>query len=83
MTKQENELLLEIKCSEQEQKVLFPEKPLDPNKVCGNCLHRQRWECGGRFIQYCGITASNRTENGLKKIKVYQSCNKWERDLDD
>lgn len=32
--------------------------------------HRQRWQCGGRIIQYCGKQKSNRTFNKLKKIKA-------------
>jgi len=39
------------------------------NKKCLNCVHRQRWECNSKVIQYCGIKKSNRTQNGLLKIK--------------
>lgn len=39
-------------------------------KTCRNCEHRERWECGGSIIQYCGVRKSNRTFNNLKKIKV-------------
>jgi hypothetical protein len=38
--------------------------------TCRECEHRQRWQCGGRVIQYCGKRKSNRTGNGLLKIKV-------------
>nr|DAM55287.1 MAG TPA: hypothetical protein [Caudoviricetes sp.] len=38
--------------------------------TCRHCNHRQRWECGGSIIQYCGVRRSNRTENGLLHIKV-------------
>lgn len=38
--------------------------------TCRSCDNRQRWQCGGRVIQYCGVRKSNRTENGLAKIKV-------------
>jgi hypothetical protein len=38
--------------------------------TCRHCVHRQRWQCGGSIIQYCGKQKSNRTDNGLKKIKV-------------
>lgn len=34
-----------------------------------NCEHRQRWECNSKVFQYCGIRKSNRTNNGLLKIK--------------
>ena len=46
-------------------------KPL----TCSTCKHRQRWQCGGRVIQYCSKQHSNRTFNHLKKIKVTnQAC---------
>ena len=37
--------------------------------TCKDCQHRERHQCGGSIIQYCGIRGSNRTENGLLKIK--------------
>jgi hypothetical protein len=40
-----------------------------PALTCNTCMHRQRWECNGKVFQYCGIRKSNRTENGLLKIK--------------
>jgi hypothetical protein len=40
-----------------------------PDKFCRECLHRQRWQCGGTVIQYCGKRKNKRTENGLLKIK--------------
>ncbi len=42
----------------------------NPPLTCRTCTHRQRWQCGGRIIQYCGVLRSNRTFNGLKKIKT-------------
>jgi hypothetical protein len=39
-------------------------------KTCRTCVHRQRWECGGRVIQYCRVRRNGRTYNGLLKIKV-------------
>ena len=39
------------------------------NKTCNTCEHRQRWECNSKIIQYCGVRKSNRTQNGLLKIK--------------
>lgn len=45
-------------------------EPIKPIKFCRTCAHRQTWECGSRTIQYCGIRKSNRTFNGLLKIKV-------------
>jgi hypothetical protein len=37
--------------------------------TCNTCEHRQRWECNSKVFQYCGIRKSNRTNNGLLKIK--------------
>lgn len=43
--------------------------------TCRTCEYRQRWECGGRVIQYCSVRRSKRTFNGLLKIKVTnQAC---------
>jgi len=54
---------------------LFDLTKPDATKTCNTCEHRQRWQCGGRVIQYCGIRKSNRTENGLLKIKCKtKSC---------
>lgn len=44
--------------------------PPKPTKFCRTCKHRERWACGGSIIQYCGVRKSNRTFNGLLKIKV-------------
>lgn len=38
--------------------------------TCRTCANRERWECGGRVIQYCRAIPSKRTFNHLKKIKV-------------
>ena len=37
--------------------------------TCKDCKHRQSWECNSKVFQYCGIRKSNRTDNGLLKIK--------------
>lgn len=39
-------------------------------ETCRTCANRERWQCGGSIIQYCGVRKSNRTFNGLLKIKV-------------
>lgn len=49
---------------------LFDIPEHDPSKTCRDCIHRQRWQCGGKVIQYCGVRNSNRTENKLLKIKA-------------
>jgi len=41
-------------------------------KRCKHCKHIEKWACGGFFFYYCGISKSNRTKNGLAKVK----CNK-------
>lgn len=46
----------------------IPEQP--PTAFCRSCVNRQRWTFGNTVIQYCGVRKSNRTENGLLKIKV-------------
>jgi hypothetical protein len=50
---------------------LFESEPhVEENKKkCNDCEHRQRWECNSKIIQYCGVRKSNRTNNGLLKIK--------------
>lgn len=49
---------------------LPPTTPGKPANTCGSCAHRERHQCGGSVIQYCGVRKSNRTDNGLLKIKV-------------
>ena len=57
-------------------------KIISTDKTCRECQHRQRWQCGGRIIQYCGMTSSNRTINGLKKIKVTRvACHNFKENL--
>ena len=52
---------------------MFPLPDAEPlltnGLTCNTCQHRQRHQCGGSIIQYCGVRKSNRTENGLLKIK--------------
>lgn len=50
---------------------LFEVEVVNPVIVntCKDCEHRQRWECNSKVFQYCGIRKSNRTTNGLLKIK--------------
>ena len=53
------------------------EPPL-PSATCRTCRHRERWQCGGKIIQYCGKIRSSRTGNGLKKIKVSKpACSQY------
>jgi hypothetical protein len=49
--------------------------PIEVTDTCRHCANRQPWGCGGSIIQYCGVRKSNRTKNGLLKIKVTdQAC---------
>lgn len=37
--------------------------------TCRICKYRERWECGSKVISYCSKRHSNRTDNGLLKVK--------------
>lgn len=39
------------------------------DKTCRQCANRERWQCGGKVFSYCKARKSNRTDNGLKKVK--------------
>lgn len=52
------------------QQKLFEVDNKAPFDTCRHCEHRQRWQCGGSIIQYCGVRKSKWTNNGLLKIKV-------------
>jgi hypothetical protein len=55
---------------------------INKGKTCLTCRYRQRWEYGSKIIQYCGIIASNRTENGHLKIKCKNpACQLYEMDI--
>lgn len=62
-----------------QMKMLF-EKETD-GKTCRTCRHRQRWECGSKIIQYCGIRKSRRTSTGLKRVRVTDpACGYYEEE---
>jgi hypothetical protein len=45
-------------------------KPVTPRKEkCAECAYIQRWAAGGSFFHYCGARKSNKTDNGLLKVK--------------
>lgn len=58
---------------------LFPDAviPEKEANTCRSCEHRQRWLCGGKIIQYCGVRNCNRTDNGLLKIKAKDKACKF------
>lgn len=48
--------------------MLFPAPPKPPkNHRCKNCIHMTRHQYNHK-VKYCGKQASNKTDNGLKKI---------------
>ena len=60
---------------------ILPHVPQKPTKFCRTCAHRQRWECESKVIQYCAKRKSNRTFNGLLKIKVTNpACELYKED---
>ena len=61
--------------------LLFEIEQLNETKdTCLTCVHRERHQCGGSVIQYCGVRKSNRTHNGKLKIKCKdKSCLQYEK----
>ena len=50
------------------------------SETCHTCEHRERWQCGTKVFQYCRKRNSNRTDNGLLKIKCEdKACNLYEK----
>lgn len=44
-------------------------------KTCKTCIHRERWQCNSKVIQYCGKIKSKKTQNGLKRITInFPAC---------
>ena len=41
---------------------------------CNECRHGHGWHCGSKVIWYCHARRSNRTDNGLLKIKARQGA---------
>lgn len=60
---------------------ISPQATLKPTKFCRTCAYRERWECESKVIQYCAKRKSNRTFNGLLKIKVTNpACELYKED---
>lgn len=58
------------------KKAIDLEPPPGTNFKCRNCEHIQAWRCNSKVFQYCGIRKSNRTSNGLLKVKCKNpACN--------
>jgi hypothetical protein len=61
---------------------LFEIEEKKPDKTCLTCVKRQRWQCNSVIVQYCGVRKSNRTHNGLLKIKCKdKACVLYEEEL--
>ena len=62
---------------------LFELEPIESTNnglTCNTCEHRQRWKCNSKVFQYCGVRKSNRTSNGLLKIKCKNpACRQYEQ----
>ena len=53
-------------------------KICEKTETCFTYEHRQRWDFNSRHIQYCAVRKSNRTDNGLLKIKCKNiACGKY------
>ena len=59
-----------VQVYQDKQPTLFEVEAIQPLYFCKNCLFREPWQCGSKVIQYCNFTKSNRTTNGLLKIKT-------------
>ncbi len=61
----------QFRLSDAEEDEMFKQAIMNATgKTCRQCEHRQRWECNSKVFQYCGKRNSNRTDNGLLKIKA-------------
>lgn len=57
------------------------DKKLPPENRCRNCIHMTEHYYNSR-LKYCNISQSNRTSNGLKKIKANDAaCPGFERKM--
>ena len=62
--------------------LLFNDLPMQlaSSHKCKDCKHIQKWQCGGSFFFYCGVTKDRKTHNGLKKVKCKTlSCGLFEK----
>jgi hypothetical protein len=64
-----------------ESKLLFEVEKQESNLTCNTCENRQRWQCNSKVFQYCGVRKSNRTNNGLLKIKCKdKACSLYKKE---
>lgn len=63
---------------------LFNIEPMDkkpPENTCRDCENRQRWQCNSKVFSYCAVRKSNRTNNGLLKIKAKdKACSLYKKE---
>jgi len=59
----------DITTNVQSELFALPDAKLAAGLTCNTCEHRQRHQCNSKVFQYCGVRKSNRTANGLLKIK--------------
>ena len=63
-------------------KKLFDVPETHNGLTCKTCEHRQRWQCNSKVFQYCGVRKSNRTGNGLLKIKCKtKACSLYKKEV--
>lgn len=66
-------------------KTIFDETKQDielNTNTCRSCIHRHSVHYGASVYQYCSITSSNRTNNGLLKIKCKTlACYKYKKNI--
>ncbi len=68
--------------NEEQSNLLFAPTPVT-TETCLNCQHRERHQCGGSIIQYCGVRKSNRTYNGKLKIKYKtKACSQFKKTIE-
>ena len=61
---------------------LFEIEEKKPDKTCLTCKNRQRYQCNSVVVQYCTVRKSNRTNNGLLKIKCKdKACILYDEEL--
>jgi len=54
----------------------------ETKNTCRKCNHNQAWQCNSKTFHYCGIRKSNRTSNGLLKIKCKnEACHLFEKSI--
>jgi len=45
------------------------DRVLATGRTCNKCMHNEGWQCNSKVFHYCKARRSNRTSNGLLKIR--------------